>query len=352
MTSADFTSQVVTLDDDSLEAVYDFACDQGWIDGLPIIPPTRERVERMVAGAGRDPGDVVADIPPDSAPATVEKVAINAVMAGCKPEYMPVVVTAIEACVDPAFNLYALNTTTSSVSPLLIVNGPIRNELKINCGYSLFGGGNFRANATIGRAVRLCMRNIGGAIEGIVSKSTMGNPGRITACIGEWEEKSPWPPLHVQRGLALEQSAVTVFGSQGTLNLQDVECKSAAGLLGVLAHSIDMPATNKFLGRAEKGEIVLVLCPDFAYIVARDGWSVDDAKEFLLEETKATPLSRFPEELHAYMEERGRIVNGVVPLAARPDQFILVVGGGLGGLHAIACHPFAETSAVTRAIPA
>ena len=145
---------------------------------------------------------------------------------------------------------------------------------------------------------------------------------------------------------------MTVFGSQGTLNLQDVECKSAAGLLGVLAHSIDMPATNKFLGRAEKGEIVLVLCPDFAYIVARDGWSVDDAKEFLLEETKATPLSRFPEELHSYMEERGRIVNGVVPLAARPDQFILVVGGGLGGLHAIACHPFAETTAVTRAIPA
>ncbi len=182
----------------------------------------------------------------------------------------------------------------------------------------------------------------------------MGQPGRITACIGEWEEKSPWPPLHVQRGLKLEQSAVTAFGSQGTLNLQDTQCKTARGLLTVLAHSIDMPATNKVLGFAASGEIALALCPDFAWIVSRDGWSVDDAKQFLYEETKAIPLSRFPPELHEHMERRGRIANGVVPLAARPDQFIIVVAGGLGGLHAIACHAFAETNAVTRpiAVPA
>ena len=351
MPEQQLTAQVHVLDDDSIDAVYEYASQEGWIDGLPIIPPTRQRVERMVAGSGRAAQDEVAVIPPDRAPATIEKIAVNAVMAGCKPEYMPVVVTAIEACAEPEFNLYALNTTTSSVSPLLIINGPIRNELAINCGYSLFGGGNFRANATIGRAVRLCMRNVGGSIEGIVSKSTMGNPGRITACIGEWEEQSPWPPLHVQRGLKLEQSAVTVFGSQGTLNLQNVQCKTAKCLLSVLAHSIDMPATNKVLGQAASGEILLAICPDFAYIINRDGWSVDDAKQFLYDETKAIPLDRFPKELHEHMESQGRIENGVVPLAARPDQFIIVVGGGLGGLHAIACHAFAETFAVTRAIP-
>ena len=352
MAETRLTSDIVSLDDDSYDAIYEAASERGWIDGLPIVPPTRERVERLVAGSGRGAQDVVADIPPNNAPASIEKIAVNAVMAGCKPEYMPVVVTAIEACADPEFNLYALNTTTSSVSPLLIINGPIRNEIGINCGYSLFGGGNFRANATIGRAVRLCMRNIGGSIEGIVSRSTMGNPGRITACIGEWEEKSPWPPLHVQRGLALEQSAVTVFGSQGTFNLQNVACKTAECLLTVLAHSLDAPATNKVLGHAHSSEIVLAICPDFAWIIARDGWSVQDAQQFILEKTSAIPLSRFPDELIPHMEAQGRIKNGVVSLCERPEQFMIVVGGGLGGLHAIACHPFAHGESVTRAIPA
>jgi len=144
---------------------------------------------------------------------------------------------------------------------------------------------------------------------------------------------------------------VTVFGSQGTLNLQDTECKTAKGLLTVIAHSIDMPCTNKVLGKAESGAILLALCPDFANIIARDGWSVEDAQKFLWEETKAIPLSRFPEELLENMHKKGRIVNGVVPLAARPDQFMFVVAGGLGGLHCIACHSFAETDPVTKAIP-
>ena len=350
MSDPTLTAEVVALEDDSIEAVYERAADLGWIDGLPIIPPTPERVRRMMAGVNRDPQDNVANIPPNNAPATIEKIAINAVMAGCKPEYMPVIVSALEACADPQFNLYALNTTTSSVGQLVIVNGPIRNELEINCGYSVFGGANARANTTIGRAVRLVMRNVGGSIEGIVSKSTMGNPLRITGCVGEWEEQSPWPALSVQRGLAEGQDAVTVFGAQGTLNLQDVACKTAAGLLTVLAHSIDCAATNMVLGKLESAQILLALCPDFAYIVARDGWSVEDARQFIFEQTSAVPLDRWPEELHGPMEERGRIVNGVVPMAANPDQFLIIVNGGLGGLHAIACHSFAETDAVTRPI--
>lgn len=351
MPDANITAKTHTLQNDDIDAFYDYASDQGWIDGLPVIPPTRERVERMIAASKRGAQDVVAPIPPNNAPATIEKIAINAVMAGAKPEYMPTIVTAIEACSDPKFNLYAVNTTTSSVAPMLILNGPVRNQLAVNCGYSLFGGGNFRANAAIGRAVRLVMRNIGGSIEGIVSKSTMGQPGRITACIGEWEEKSPWPPFHVQRGFKLEQSCVTVYGSQGPTNIQDVNCKSAKDLLKVLGHSLCIPASNKVLGYPGSGEIILVLCPDFAWIVARDGWSVQDAKEYLLEVTSHIPLSYFPPVLFPWMEERKRMVNGEVPLAARPDQFIILVGGGLGGLHAMACFPFAEGNAVTRAIP-
>ena len=336
--------------DDSYEAAYDFAIDRGWTDGLPIVPPTPDRVQAMAQGIPRQLDDVVANLPPGNAPATIEKIATNAVMAGCKPEYMPVVVAAIEACADPAFNLYALATTTSSVSPLLILNGPVRDRLGINCGYSLFGGGNFRANATIGRAVRLSLRNIGGAIEGIASKSTMGQAGRITACIGEWEERSPWPPLHVRRGSALDESAVTVFGSQGSLNLTNVTCKTAEGLLSVLADSLDSPATNMLNGHPGSAEILLVLCPDFAGIIAGDGWSVEDAQEFIYQRTKAIPLSRFPKEMHPFLEGKERIAGDVVPLAASPGQFIIVVAGGLGGLHAVACHPFAYSKAVTRTI--
>lgn len=343
-------AQTHALEDDSYEAVFEYAMQQGWTDGFPIVPPTAERVARMVAGSGRPARDLVAVLPPQHAQATVEKVAINAALAGCRPEYMPLVITALEACTDPDFNLYALSTTTSSVSPLLIIHGPVRLELRINCGYSLFGGGNFQANATIGRAVRLCLRNIGGAIEGVVSKSTMGQAGRISACIGEWEERSPWAPLHVQRGFKLEESAVTVFGSQGTLNLTSAWCKTAKGLLTVLAHSLDSPATNMFNGAAGSAELLLVLCPDFADTIDQDGWSVQDVKEFIYEHTRATPLSRFPEEIHEKLEGLGRIQNGVVPLAESPDQFLIVVAGGLGGLHAVACHPFAYTKAVTRAL--
>ena len=350
MSDQTLESEIISLSDDSIEAVYERAAELGWIEGLPILPPTADRVKRMMAGSSRQPQEVVANIPPNNAPATIEKIAINAVMAGCKPEYMPVVVTAIEACADPEFNLYALNTTTSSVSQLLIVNGPIRNELAINCGYSVFGGANARANATIGRAVRLVMRNIGGSIEGSVSKSTMGNPLRITGCVGEWEEKSPWPALSVQRGLNPDQDAVTVFGAQGTLNLQDVSCKTAEGLLTVLAHSIDCSATNMVLGKLDSAQILLALCPDFAFIISRDGWSVEDARQFIFEQTSAVSLERWPKELHGPMEDRGRIVNGVVPMAARPDQFLIMVAGGLGGLHAIACHSFAEGDAVTKPI--
>ena len=177
----------------------DVAERQGWGDGLPLIPPTADLVQAMFDGSAEPPAAVVGVVEPRRGEATIEKIAVNAVMAGCKPEYFPAVVAAVRAVCEPRFNLYALNTTTCCATPALMINGPARHALGIECGYSCLGH-NGRANATIGRALRLVMRNVGGAIPGAVSKSTFGQPGRVSLCFGEWEEKSPWEPFHVRRG--------------------------------------------------------------------------------------------------------------------------------------------------------
>ncbi|PYO29982.1 MAG: thiol-disulfide oxidoreductase, partial [Candidatus Rokuibacteriota bacterium] len=181
--------------------------ERGVTDGLPVVPPTRERVERMLSVMSRPRDMLVAEVPPNYGRATVEKLAVNAVMAGCHREYFPVVLAVVEAACDPAFNLHGQSGTTNAASPLIIVNGPARRRLHINCGAGVFGPGS-RANATIGRALRLVMINLGGTRAGEISMSTFGHPGRYTYCIGEHEEVSPWEPLHVERGHRREESTV------------------------------------------------------------------------------------------------------------------------------------------------
>ena len=172
--------------------------ERGVTDGLPVVPPTRTRVDAMLAATPRDRHHVVAEVPPNMGRATVEKIAVNAVMAGCRPDYFPVVLAIVEAACDPVFNLHGQSGTTNAASPLIIVNGPIRQRLGVNCAGGVFGPG-YRANATIGRALRLIMINLGGTRAGQISMSTMGHPGRYTYCIGEYEEASPWEPLHAER---------------------------------------------------------------------------------------------------------------------------------------------------------
>ena len=175
--------------------------DRGVTDGLPVVPPSRERVDAMLAATERPRDELVAQVPPNFGRATVEKLAVNAVMAGCRPEYFPVVLAVVEAACDPVFNLHGQSGTTNAASPLIIINGPMRQALEVNCAAGVFGPG-YRANATIGRALRLVMINLGGTRAGQISMSTMGHPGRYTYCIGEYEEASPWEPLHVERGFA------------------------------------------------------------------------------------------------------------------------------------------------------
>src|SRR5437899_10173109 len=218
------------LDADAIESLFA----RGVTDGLPVVPPTRRLVERAIAASGRAADELIALVPPNYGRATVEKIAINAVMAGCRPEYLPVVIAAIDAICDEAFDLHGVSATTDAPSPLVIVNGPIRGPLEINSGAGVFGSG-WRANATIGRAVRLVCVNLGGARPGVVSMSTLAHPGRYTYCIGEHEEASPWESLAVELGLAPEQNTVALLAADAPLGVYAQRSRTPEDLLPTLA---------------------------------------------------------------------------------------------------------------------
>ncbi len=330
--------------DDSVEAVMDYLEREGASDGLPVVPPTPERVEAMMAAYERKPEDVVGILPPLEGAATVEKIAINAVMAGCRPEYFPAVVAAVEATADPAFDIRSLNTTTNSASTMVVVNGPARHTLGVNFSYSCFGMGS-RANATIGRALRLAQLNIGGSIPGEVSKSSFGQPGRYSMCIGEWEEMNPWSPLQVQRGFRKEENTVTVFASSQTYNITDVWSRTGEGYLTSIAHSIDGIASAWVI--VGQGDILIVLSPEWAERIAED-FELPDVQQFLWENARI-PLARFHSEHLAPLREGGRILpDETVSMVKEPDHFVIIVAGGANGHHSYACPSFGLQRSVTR----
>jgi hypothetical protein len=266
----------------------EFLFDQGFSDGLPLVPPTPERVVRMLSGTTRDPQDVVAIVPPNMAPATVEKVAINAVMAGCRPEYLPVVIAALEAVCTDEFNIHGVNATTMGASPVLVVNGPIRHRIGMNMKLGALGTGN-RANATIGRAVRLIIRNLGGARPGGVDRSTLSNPMKFTMCFAEWEEGSPWDPLHVERGFAREDSVVTAFAmTSGPVQIVDQESRrpdQIAGTLGLGLEGMFLPKIRRM-----PVDALLVVCPEHINTLSVDGDYPKDRLRARIQEVTARPL--------------------------------------------------------------
>jgi hypothetical protein len=260
---------------DPLEDLYA----RGLTDGLPVVPPTRERVAAMLAGVDRPADELVALVPPNYGRATVEKIAINAVMAGCRPEYLPVVVAALDAVCDERFDLHGASATTNSPAPLVIVNGPVRAALDINCGAGLFGPG-WRANATIGRALRLACVNLGGAMPGVVSMSTLAHPGRYTYCIGEREEASPWESLAVEHGWASTDDTVALLAADAPLTVYDQRSRTAPDLCATIAASMAVIEHHKM---THWGDTLLVLSPEHAAIIAGDGWSKADVRRFLFE---------------------------------------------------------------------
>ena len=244
----------------SSDDIDEFMFDQGFSDGLPVVAPTPERVLRMLSGTERGPQDVVAIVPPSLAPVTVEKIAINAVMAGCRPEYLPVVIAAIEAVCTDEFNIHGVNATTMGAAPVLVVNGPIRQRIGMNMKQAALGNGN-RANATIGRAVRLVVRNVGGARPGGTDRSTMSNPMKFTMCFAEWEEGSPWEPLHVERGFRREDSVVTAFAmTSGPVQIVDQESREPDQIAGTLGLGLEA----MFLSKIHRMPVdaLLVVCPE------------------------------------------------------------------------------------------
>ncbi len=328
MTAA--TRHTLPSSDDPVQYCYD----RGWTDGLPVVPPTEQRVAAMLGATPLAREQVIAKIPPAWAEATVEKIAINCVMAGCEPRYLPVVVAAVRAMTNPALNLNGMQCSTHLSTPLVVVNGPVRTALGLNSGSNVFGQGN-RGNATIGRAVKLILTNIGRAIPGVTDKATLGHPGKYTYCIAENEEQSPWDPLHVERGLKREQSAVTVFGCEAPHNVNNQASRNAFDLCYTIADTMATLGKNMFYAQ---GEVMVVLCPSHAETIAGDGWSKQHVKEYLYE--KARKPVRLVKLGGLYGREVTRNFwprwvnradeDEMVPLVRRPSEITIVVAGGPG----------------------
>ena len=266
------------LEIDATEDLIEVCYENGWTDGLPVVPPTPERVERMLSGTDRDPDELIAAVPPKWGRATVEKVAINAVMAGCKPAYLPLILTAVKAMTSEQFNLHGVQVTTSHVGPMLIVNGPIRRQLEINDGFNLFGQG-YRANATIGRALRLICTNIGGALPGELDRAAFGHAGKYTCCIAEKEEASHWDAMHVERGFQADDSTITVFAAAGPQTVNDHGSNTAEGILNTISENIAAPGNSS-------GETLLVIGVEHAKTISEDGFSKADIRRYIADTTQ------------------------------------------------------------------
>jgi hypothetical protein len=286
----------------------------------------------MLAGTTRPREALVAEVPPSFGRATVEKLAINAVMAGCRPDYFAVVLAVVEAACDPMFNLHGQSGTTNATSPLIIVNGPIRARLGVNCAAGVFGPG-FRANATIGRALRLVMINLGGTKAGEISMSTLGHPGRYTYCIGEHEEASPWEPLHVERGSRLEESTVTLFPGEGPFIVNDHSSREASQLVASLGWSAAGVWNHKSFPLY--GHTLWVIGPEHAATIGSEGWSKEDVKRSLFDTVRRPARELLPgpdgAESGRLKDLAGSDPDALIPKFPSVEEIMVVVAGGTAG---------------------
>lgn len=342
----------MTLDIDVIDVSSDFDAvndrlyNEGLTDGLPVVPPSRARVERMLKATHLAPETNLGQFPPSYCDTTIASVAVNAVMAGALPEYFPVIIAAVKALLEPQLNCYAINTTTHPVTALLVVNGPIIEELRLNSGYNVFGQG-WRANQTIGRAVRLCMVNIGGGTPGHGDRATHGHPGKVSFCIAENEGASPFEPFHVRRGFRAEESIVTVFGAEGPHEINDHRSTTAASVLTTCADTFETIGNNN--AYLSGGEIVLVLGPEHAQTIARSGWDVRKVQEYLFAKARNPAAKlRAVDKLRHIDPKQINIddPNELVPLVNSPDDVIVLVAGG-AGKHSMAIHSFGITRSVS-----
>ncbi len=310
--------------EDSPEALLAAFVEREWCDGLPVVPPTADRVRSMLAG--RDPARSLGPIPPRWRAATLEVLAVNAVMAGCLPEHFPIVVASVEALLDPEFNLYGVQATTHPVAPLVIVSGDYGRRVGLHAGSGCFGPG-FRANATIGRAVRLILLNVGGAWPGRHDMATQGSPAKFSYCIAENADASPWGPLHAG-------DVVTVYGGEAPHNVNDHCSTTASGILTTVAHTAVTLGSN--VGwYFSQSQLLVVLGPEHAATVAGDGLSREDVQRFVYEHARL-PLGTlklggmwgmqdWPTWMMALRDDTVR-----PPRVPSPDDVFVIVAGGPG----------------------
>lgn len=301
---------------------------RGWHDGLPVVPPTRERVAAMLGD--RDPAEVIGEVPPVGGILTMERLAACAVLAGCAPSYLPVVEAATRAVLDPAFNLHGVQNTTHSAAPVVIVNGPVRDRIGMNAGSNALGFGN-RPNATIGRALRMVMCLTGGGTPGGLDQSTLGGPHKFGLCFPEHEEASPWEPLHVTLGHTTQESTVTVVCGEGPAGVSDHYSQTPEGLAATLTSALQSAWADTWYPLG--AETVLVLCPEHAATFGDAGWSKADLRDWIFAHSRRTAgdlrtaasgeRTPFVADAESDDVELGKFLS--------PEEIVIVVAGGLAG---------------------
>jgi hypothetical protein len=314
--------------DDEMEEMFE----RGWTDGLPVVPPTVDRVEAMLGGA--DGSASLGPVPPSMGEATLERVAACAVLAGCRPEYFPVVLAASRAVLDPAFNLHGQAVTTQPAGQLVVVNGPVRHEIGLNSGMGALGPG-FRPNLTIGRAVRLLVTLCGGAMPGGLDRATLGHMGKIGFCVAEDEETSPWEPLHVERGFEPGQSVVTVIGSDAPQNISDHRSRTPEDLAHILAWAAASAWSTNWWPLAEPS--VFVICPEHAAMFREAGWSKQRLREFMFAAVRQPAGQLRRGETTPFVHTADPAAE--VPKWASPEAIVLIVAGGEAGRYSAVLGP-------------
>lgn len=336
--------------EDDFDAVNALMREKGWSDGLPIVPPTEARVAAMLEYCDRPWDQPIAKIPPRWGEATPLRLAANAVMAGCQPRYFPLYMLAIEAMCEEPMNLYGVQATTHLCAPLVIVNGPVARELDINCGHNAFGPGH-QANASIGRAIRLALVNIGGAIPALGDMSTFGSPAKYSYLVAENEAENPWEPLHVERGLPREASAVTVIGAECLHNVNDHESLTAEGVLTTIAGTMGIAGSNDIYYKAQP---LVIMGPEHAKMAA-GGFNKSEAKRFIQQRAHVAvgKLSQENIDRRVKITFKDRLPNprpdDVIYAVQRPEDLLIAVIGG-AGKHSAYVPTFGATLPVTRAL--
>ena len=327
------TARIHEVEDDLLAAI-DYCYEQGWTDGLPVVPPDIARVDGMMIYEGRPPEAVLAAHPATGLECTVHAAAVNAVMAGCKPEYFPVIVAALEAMNEPGFNFHGSTASTGGSAPLIIVSGPVIDDIQMNADVNLFGPGN-RANSTIGRAIRLILINVFRMIPGVSDKSTQGSPGKYSFCIAERARGNPWSLLVDDLDYPEGVSSVTVFAGSGFCNIENHGGNTPEMVLSTVADAMSNYSCLTL------GQSVVVLSPEHVRVLAEAGWTKRRAQEYLFQKAFRTvdglkSVGKFRDQ--NYERQHGDDAHPLVEAdkmhrGLTPDDILLIMGGGDAGGH-------------------